>query len=64
METTDFTLPPFEIPPTADAPVIPPEVYSRWVWQNIKRLRATGKLDELCAARTPVDARFRFPNVS
>lgn len=61
METTNFALPVFDVPPAADAPAISPEVYSRWVWQNIKRLQAAGKLDELCAARSPVDARFKFP---
>jgi hypothetical protein len=61
MESNDLTLPAFDVPLAADAPRIPPETYARWIWQNIALLRDSGQLDELCAARLPVNARFKFP---
>jgi hypothetical protein len=64
MEANDLKFPAFDIPLAADAPQIPPETYARWVWQNIARLRDTGQLDALCAARTPVNVRFKFPDLS
>lgn len=58
MEMGDLVMPHFDIPITADAPGIPPETYARWIWQNIARLRESGRLDELCMLRTPVNSRF------
>ena len=64
MEMNDLVLPVFDVPPTADPPLIPPDDYARWILQNIRRLREAGRLDELCAARSPVNVRFKFPGAS
>jgi hypothetical protein len=64
MEANDLPLPAFDIPLAADAPQISAETYARWIWQNIARLRESGQLDRLCAARLPVNARFRLPDVA
>jgi hypothetical protein len=64
MEANDLEFPAFDIPLAADAPQIPPETYARWIRQNITRLRDSGQLDALCAARTPVNVRFKFPDAS
>jgi hypothetical protein len=64
MEANDLEFPAFDIPLVAGAPQIPPETYARWISQNIARLRDSGQLDALCAARTPVNVRFKFADLS
>ena len=64
MEANDLPLPAFDVPLAADAPRIAADSYARWISQNIARLRDSGQLDRLCAARLPVNARFRLPEAA